>query len=118
MKIKVADATPQQLNWMVAKAEGVNAEAFDLYYEPTESSDLDTHGYPEFHYSTVWAQGGPIVEREGIATAPADRFKTRGLWIARRGRLRQIGPTPLIAGLRCYVASRLGDEADVPEGLV
>lgn len=28
------------------------------------------------------------------------------------------GPTMLIAGLRCYVASKLGDEVDVPDELV
>ena len=28
------------------------------------------------------------------------------------------GPTPLIAAMRCYVASKLGDEVDVPEELV
>jgi hypothetical protein len=28
------------------------------------------------------------------------------------------GPTPLIAGMRCYVASEMGDEVDAPEGLV
>ena len=27
------------------------------------------------------------------------------------------GPTPLIAAMRCYVASKLGDEINVPEGL-
>jgi hypothetical protein len=29
----------------------------------------------------------------------------------------EYGPTPLIAAMRCYVASRLGDEVDVPEEL-
>jgi hypothetical protein len=28
------------------------------------------------------------------------------------------GPTPLIAAMRCYVASKLGDEVDVPEELM
>ena len=27
------------------------------------------------------------------------------------------GPTPLIAAMRCYVASKLGAEVDVPEGI-
>jgi hypothetical protein len=27
------------------------------------------------------------------------------------------GPTPLIAAMRCYVQSRLGDEVDVPKEL-
>ena len=29
-----------------------------------------------------------------------------------------IGPTPLIAAMRCFAASRLGDEVDVPDELV
>jgi hypothetical protein len=28
-----------------------------------------------------------------------------------------IGHTPLIAAMRCYVASKLGDEVEIPEGL-
>ena len=28
------------------------------------------------------------------------------------------GPTKLIAAMRCYVASKLGDEVDVPEELL
>jgi hypothetical protein len=27
------------------------------------------------------------------------------------------GPTPLIAAMRCYVASKLGDEVELPEEL-
>lgn len=29
-----------------------------------------------------------------------------------------IGPTPLIAAMRCFVASRLGDEIEIPEELL
>jgi hypothetical protein len=29
----------------------------------------------------------------------------------------QHGPTPLIAAMRCYVASKLGDEVEVPKEL-
>lgn len=28
------------------------------------------------------------------------------------------GPTPLIAAMRCYVASKLGDEVEIPEELL
>ena len=28
------------------------------------------------------------------------------------------GPTPLIAAMRCFVASKLGDEVDVPDELI
>jgi hypothetical protein len=29
----------------------------------------------------------------------------------------EYGPTPLIAAMRCYVASKLGDEIDLPKEL-
>jgi hypothetical protein len=31
---------------------------------------------------------------------------------------KQQGPTPLIAAMRCYVASKLGDEVEIPEELI
>ena len=110
--IKVAEATGHQLDWLIAKCEGVNEEAFNLYYTPTEPSDLDTHGYPEFHYSTIWAQGGPIKERHQISTT----YCGGGVEAIFNGHYGQ-GPTELIAAMRCYVASVMGDTAEVPEEL-
>jgi hypothetical protein len=64
------------------------------------------------NFSTDWAQGGPIIEREGI-----DIYQS-GVWVAEMdGKHTTEGPTPLIAAMRCYVASKLGDEVEVPEEL-
>lgn len=124
--MRTQDLTGAQLDWAVAKCEGVNEEAFHLYYEPTEPADYDSHGYPEFHYSTVWAQGGPIIERERIDIAyTAEGWYANMYW---RGQDNTIGagdsyrcggdgPTPLIAAMRCFCASRLGDVVDIPEEL-
>lgn len=111
MKVKVSEASGPVLDWAVAKCEGVNDEAFRLYYEPTESTDYDSHGYPEFHYSTVWAQGGPIIEREKIGLLPSGNayYERNG------GTYYSYGPTPLIAAMRCYCVSKLGDEVEVPD---
>lgn len=71
-----------------------------------------------------WAQGGPIIEREEIGlkrnapcsagreweASPSSTAKGAG---GRWG----YGPTPLIAAMRCFVASKLGDEVEIPEGL-
>jgi len=97
MKIKTSELTDTALDWAVAKCEGVEF-------------DLAPDGYYTFKPSTSWAIGGPIIEREGIGVFPLGN--ERG-WAAGL----QSGPTPLIAAMRCYVASRLGDEVDVPEGL-
>lgn len=73
-------------------------------------------------FSTDWSQGGPIIEKEGIAVArnPTEwcAYRPDGLiHSAIRWTGKKTGPTPLIAAMRCFVASRLGDEVDVPDGL-
>ena len=75
-------------------------------------------------YSTDWAFGGPIIEREGIVV---DIRKEHG-WVAAREfwylqdaadhDLCSTGPTYLIAAMRCFVASQLGDEVEIPEQLL
>ena len=72
------------------------------------------HGQAHYSPSTDWSQGGPIIEREKIHT-----FFAAGTWLAEHD-VNQgcfIGPTPLIAAMRCYVASRLGYEVEVPKEL-
>ena len=70
-------------------------------------------GYAEHEYSTDWAQGGPIIERERLLLRPY------GLsWECSMGGDNWFkGPTPLIAAMRCYVASKLGDEIEIPKEL-
>jgi len=112
MKVKTDELTDLALNWAVAKAIGE--------YKPVAVP----------HYSTNWSQGGPIIEREEISVmmsfrdsyAEGANAKPSG-WCARKyqyGVLNEplsYGPTPLIAAMRCFVASHLGDEVDVPEEL-
>jgi hypothetical protein len=69
------------------------------------------------YYSTNWAQGGPIIEREKIGVFPSER-EGKPRWGARMvNTYISYGPTPLIAAMRCYVASKMGDEIDLPEEL-
>lgn len=115
--MKTVELTGYALDWAVAKCEGLHRE--DTVWEIWAS----TH-----QYSTDWALGGPIVERECISVIK----NIGGSW---RGSIRhttshpltshpvlagwtnQNGQTPLIAAMRCYVASKLGDDVDVPEEL-
>jgi hypothetical protein len=63
---------------------------------------------------TDWAQGGPIIEREKMTLE-----WTGEDWMAYiRHDEEYFGPTPLIAAMRCYVASKLGDQVEVPNELV
>ena len=98
--MKTNELTGVALDWAVAEAEGHDFPAADAFCGI-------------FNPSTDWTQGGPIIEREEICMlAPV-----RGLWRSINMGRTQYGPTPLIAAMRCYVASKLGDEVDVPEEL-
>jgi hypothetical protein len=71
-------------------------------------------------YSTNWAQGGPIIEREKIDVIADPNGKD--VWMGRLYlnwvKYEAFATTPLIAAMRCYVASKLGDEIDLPKELL
>ena len=114
--MKTSNLTGPALDWAVAKAEGPDSVAA-CYYDDDTPLYLDEAPQQEWHPSTDWAQGGPIIERECIFIAPTWDGVTAGS-SARASRTAWIeGPTPLIAAMRCYVASKLGDEVEIPEGL-
>lgn len=71
-------------------------------------------GRDEHLYSTDWSQGGPIIERERIAVQFGPQWTA--VHNRRLGRP-SYGPTPLIAAMRCFVTSRLGEELEIPDGL-
>ena len=105
--MKTAELIGPALDWAVAKCEGRdwpdNAAKFlgEQYYNP----------------STDWSHGGPISERELLAVYHMPGG-VGGNWRAERPSLyMQAGPTPLIAAMRVYVASKLGDEVEIPEEL-
>lgn len=170
MKIKVAEATLLQINWLVAKCEGYNVgvmTAQDVLrrqldgetdpvkiefikntfsdckavpcfvsedgYKSEYSSKLANRGVAgKIQFSTDWAQGGPIIERESLwiresavaSPAIADQVTPDEKWFAYASRRYErgdlgcyYGETYLIAAMRCYVASKLGGEVEVPEEL-
>lgn len=107
MKIKTQDLTGTALDWAVAMELNLNEEDYveiDNLYGPLWRG-------PE--YSTDWAHGGPIIEQQGIALYLYGDYQ----WNAHVGGRESVGPTPLIAAMRCFVASHLGDEIEVPEEL-
>ena len=104
--MKTSELTGNALNWAVNYAEGLRG-----IFAPV-------------NYCGKWEHGGPIIEREGIT------FWTGDSWQDEHGNFTAIktaqhplcpvhykGETPLVAAMRCYVASKLGDEVTVPKGL-
>jgi hypothetical protein len=108
--MKTNELSGAALDWAVAKCEG-----FD-----------NGDWVPD--YSTDWAAGGPIIERERINLLRRVE-NNADLWSGYLYRFSEhlkeqkqfitaiSGETALIAAMRCYVASKLGDEIELPEGI-
>jgi hypothetical protein len=106
MKHKVSELEGALLDAAVAEALGMVGPWI------TDDDDMTRN----FNPSTDWSDGGPIIERERIAMqwlgamrgwdARCDRFQGRAGYAQ--------APTPLVAAMRAYVASKLGDEVDLP----
>jgi hypothetical protein len=112
--VKTAELTGAALNWAVAVCEFEGCEDWDRTLSGVDAvSDM---GGGVYSPSTDWSQGGPIIEREGISVL----FASEGTWGARTNTSERdrYGSTPLIAAMRCYVWSQLGDDVELPEGLV
>lgn len=129
--MKTSDLTGAALDWAVAKCEGLRVE-YDYQY--TEEKRFDgwwqlgpNHWQPLRKYSSDWPQGGPIIEREKIEVSwrwDVTPGHTSGFWSADywpdEGDNSRIwasgtGATILIAAMRCFVASRLGNEVKIPD---
>jgi hypothetical protein len=112
MQIKVSELKERALDWAVAKCEGLAVSDRATKWRNENCPHL---------YSTNWAQGGPIIEREGINLAfqgdAHDWIASAWDYTAQDWSLYTEGPTPLIAAMRCYVVSRLGDTVEIPDEL-
>ena len=116
--VKVSELTGATLDWCVAHCQGLTNSPESWLYN-ARLKDVD-----EGHYkpSKYWGQGGPIIERERIdLQAKINAGSDYDEWLAVMGvgsqQRRRYGPTPLIAAMRCYVASKLGGEVEIPEEL-
>ena len=124
--MKTAELTGATLNWAVAMCEG---------WKYTTARD-NTGQYPwlvkvgkdidpkQYRPSSNWIQAGPIIERERLQISPGLAHDEHRWSAVRYDHLFDDdldcfmgGNTPLIAAMRCYVASKLGAEVEIPEEL-
>lgn len=112
--MKTAELQGAALDWAVARVEFVGTLPLRIV-----SGVIYTVEGDNWNPSTDWALGGPIIEREKIGVNP--EYLPCSGWVSDTKTIsektHQHGPTPLIAAMRCYVASVLGDTVDIPEEL-
>jgi len=109
IKIKTSELIGPALDYAVALSSGKVSKYYCTRYGNAEN-------VRSWKPSTNWLQGGPILTREKISIL-AGRLNywatsaVNGCGLTAVG---EVGATPLIAAMRCYVQSKLGDTVDVP----
>jgi hypothetical protein len=120
MKIQTSELTEAALDWAVTMIEKPEACEYGVEDWRGQRRQTVKNGEYVYRWHQSWAQGGPIIERE-IDVLERYRLNINTIaWDATAqgdDQCTATGPTPLIAAMRCYVASKLGDEVDVPEEL-
>ena len=139
--MKTNELTGAALDWAVALCKGLlEAGHVVVDFEYMSGHDpIRLNPRPDVYYSsaysptTDWSHAGPIIEREKIGVWWATHFvddegtEYGNHWYAEPGMTDEnadksytcmTGPTPLIAAMRCYVASKLGEECDIPDELI
>lgn len=121
MKIKTSELIGAALDWAVAKVEleDVGIPISDVVW----SHDRESTYSPSIN----WQQGGPLIEKYQVWLSPPTDCEPRG-WDAdvynadgsEGSGVRAITAcdTALISACRAIVASRIGLEVDIPEGLL
>lgn len=114
MKIKTSELKKAALNWAVAQVRQLPLDDLRL-----SKSVVFRRGEP-WVPDMYWEQGGPIIEEQGIDLMHLRNDDLSVSWVATwdSGETEFVGPTPLIAAMRCYVASKLGNEVEVPDELM
>jgi hypothetical protein len=123
--MKTSELTGAALDWAVAKCEGATDEWHTdkpFFWDGVPCVREAGHDV-NYTPSTNWSQGGPIIEREGISVicwsfhSMPWKASIEGGTDAGIDLYVEYGPTPLIAAMRCYVASKMGAEVEVPDEL-
>ena len=146
MKIETSNLINRPLDWVVAKIKGIdtrnNACVLYLPFEAETDdflqficmADDEAHAKEQcemanpgctidsvehikrFSPSTDWAEGGPILEQEGLHVRQSGCQWQCDCWNSAKSNFESsFGPTPLIAIMRGYVTSKLGSSVQVPD---
>jgi hypothetical protein len=137
MKIKTSELSGVALDWAVAQVVDRKLDTHQAkigLYVDNWDANVNSK-FVQWSPSTDWSQGGPLIERfcsrmatNGDRSGPdpdtGNHYEDPHVWsscvgLGSHGRVGYgQGRTALIAACRAIVAAKLGDEVDVPEGLV
>lgn len=140
--MKTSELIGRHLDWAVGTACGLPVEVCQIFqygrpngkhYISIGETDRDGSEV-DFNPCEEWSQGGPLIEDHNIEIVRGNPLyfpkgnengeHYEALWIAKMAGLSGLHPngvhgqTPLVAAMRALVASKLGDEVEIPEELL
>lgn len=119
--MKVSKAAGVQLNWMVAKAAGLEIESIQTQRSGNKYLNVyitcpltgEKESTEVWEPTTAWSQGGPLILTGCIGLLPSGNA-----WFERDGGAHySYGETHLISAMRAFVTSVLGSEVAIPKEL-
>lgn len=123
--VLVADASGAVLNWLVAKCKGAvdlrihtcGEQPVWVYTNPEDDDFPESMEYlANAEYVTDWVLAGPIIDQNCINLYSCGDGSWKANWYFDSARID--GSTPLLAVMRCYVTSVLGNSVEVPFDLL
>ncbi len=121
MLVKTDELLQDALNWAVCQAAGWAPTILSKIECQNELTTPVRVNGKSCRPSERWEYGALIVEEE---IDQISRYDTYPNYKANRfacdyyGNCEAVGPTMLIAAMRCYVKSKLGDEVEIPDELL
>ena len=134
MLVNTSTLTGPALNFAVATAQGLSVSFAD-WYKPDEGCQLQVsrsasgidsiywHLGGRYDPAGDWAQGGPLLTEARISRT----IDHSGLWIAywtdgygdgdEANKFMHCDRSELVAGMRTFVAGKLGDTVEIPDEL-
>lgn len=126
MKIKTSELEGIALDWAVSLITNPEWTEEDRALNTYDYADIGDPGDEPYTPSENWAQGGPIIDCVDMqfwkwGGSPRGEMQCATLPTKEEHGTRlttYFGETKLVAGLRAYVASKLGDEVEIPDALI
>ncbi|GAA5138566.1 phage protein NinX family protein [Thalassotalea piscium] len=123
INVETRNLNSNAIDWAIATIKG-----FPIKYDPMGFKTGTQAGFwiwdeaingkmlligENYSPSTSWTDGGVIIENEGISLIKFDG------WIAKTvDGIEAVGETPLVAAMRAYIVTNLGESTEVPEYLL
>lgn len=114
--MKTAALTNKALDWAIASivGEDVTAKMYERGPYVFYSNDIGLR--VSAHFSDSWCQAGPLIDKYDIALSHA--FDGEFAAFMLDGSINAVGPTKLIAAMRCLAVKHYGEDIDVPQVLL